>query len=191
VAEGCLLARACHSNTCPVGVATQDPKLRAKFAGTPEHVMAYLHYVAQEVREILAQLGFGSLAEIVGRTDLLQQVTGAHPAAGALNMAPLLARVEPAPERYQGEVMQTAAIAGAATVAVGDLNKLLLGQALPALDTGERVQLTLPIHNTDRTVGATLAGAIARCYGDKGLPDGTINVTFHGRRQRRPELWRV
>jgi glutamate synthase (ferredoxin) len=75
VAEGCLMARACHSNTCPVGVATQRPELRAKFVGKPEHIMAYIHYVAHEVREYLAQLGYHSLAEVIGRTDLLQQIS--------------------------------------------------------------------------------------------------------------------
>ncbi len=94
VAEGCLLARACHSNTCPVGVATQDPKLRAKFAGTPEHVMAYLHFVAQEVREILAGLGFRSLTEIIGRTELLRQIPTGSAMADTLDLSPLLARVE-------------------------------------------------------------------------------------------------
>jgi glutamate synthase (ferredoxin) len=181
VAEGCLLARACHSNTCPVGVATQDPKLRAKFAGTPEHVMAYLHFVAQEVREILAQLGFHSLAEIVGRTELLHQIPTGNAMADTLDMSPLLAQME---EWKSGRVEEDSQPANLPTchsiTMVNELNKLLLTQAQPALENEEPVQLTLPIHNTDRTIGATLAGAIARRYGDRGLPDGTIQVTFLG-----------
>ncbi len=175
VAEGCLLARACHSNTCPVGVATQDPKLRAKFAGTPEHVMAYLHFVAQEVREILAELGFRSLAEIIGHTELLQQTPTGKVMVDRLDLSPLLAKVDGS--RETGERGRDAQ---PSLVAVGELNKLLLSQAQAALASEELVQLTLPIHNTDRTVGATLSGAIAQRYGERGLPDGTIQITFLG-----------
>jgi glutamate synthase (ferredoxin) len=182
VAEGCLLARACHSNTCPVGVATQDPKLRAKFAGTPEHVMAYLHFVAQEVREILAELGFRSLAEIIGRTELLQQIPTGNAMADTLDLSPLLAKVEEwkngGVEEWKNGRMEEAL--QPSITAVGELNKLLLTQAQAALETEEPVQLTLPINNTDRTVGATLSGAVAQRYGERGLPDGTIQVTFLG-----------
>ncbi|MDX1523417.1 MAG: glutamate synthase-related protein, partial [Anaerolineae bacterium] len=173
VAEGCLMARACHSNTCPVGVATQRPDLRAKFAGTPEHVIAYLHYVAQEVREILAQLGFRSLGEIVGRTELLTQIPTCISAFDSLDLSPLLAKVEgsiPSPDSRQT----------GSRVEVGELNSHLLAAARTAVETKECLSLDLSIDNTDRTVGATLAGAIARCYGDRGLPDGTLKVTFHG-----------
>jgi glutamate synthase (ferredoxin) len=188
VAEGCLLARACHSNTCPVGVATQDPKLRAKFAGTPEQVMAYLHYVAQEVREILAQLGFNSLQEITGRTELLRQIPSNNRMADTLDLSPLLTKVEGMEDWRHGGVEERQSILQPfnppalqpSLVALSKLNNLLLTQAQPALESGAPVQLNLPIHNTDRTVGATLAGEIARRYGDKGLPDGTINVEFHG-----------
>jgi glutamate synthase (ferredoxin) len=185
VAEGCLLARACHSNTCPVGVATQDPKLRAKFAGIPEHVMAYLHFVAHEVREILAELGFRSLAEMVGRTELLYQISTGNPVADSLDMSPLLAKAEGWKNGELEDFEQTFQPSNLPTfqpsiIAVGDLNKLLLAQAQPALELEEPVQLTLPINSTDRTVGATLSGAIAQTYGERGLPDGTIQVTFHG-----------
>jgi glutamate synthase (ferredoxin) len=190
VAEGCLLARACHSNTCPVGVATQDPKLRAKFAGTPEHVMAYLHFVAEEVREILADLGFRSLSEIIGRTELLQQIPTGNEMADTLDMSPLLAKVEEWKDgraeewgnRKTEQILQPSNLLAfqPSITAVGELNQLLLMQAQPALENEESVQLTLPIHNTDRTVGATLSGAIAQRYGERGLPDGTIQVTFMG-----------
>ncbi|MBE7474128.1 MAG: glutamate synthase subunit alpha [Anaerolineae bacterium] len=191
VAEGCLLARACHSNTCPVGVATQDPKLRAKFAGTPEHVMAYLHYVAQEVREILAELGFCRLDEVIGRTELLRQVSTGNAMADTLDLSPLLAKADRRPEtgdrggQIQPSNLPTFQPSNLPTfqpsiTALGDLNQLLLRQAQPALEIGEPVQLNLPIDSTDRAVGATLAGAIAQRCGDRGLPEGTVQVTFLG-----------
>ena len=172
VAEGCLIARACHNNTCPVGVATQDPKLRAKFAGAPEHVMAYLHYVAQEVRQILAQLGFRCLEEIIGRTELLQQIPTGNSACDSLELRSLLEKVTPPAALYRPR--RTPGIA------VGDLNTHLLKEAGPAIATGEPLCLELPINNTDRTVGATLCGAIGQHYGDRGLPEGMLNLIFHG-----------
>jgi glutamate synthase (ferredoxin) len=177
VAEGCLMARACHRNTCPVGVATQKPELRAKFRGKPEHVMAYMHYVAQEVREILARLGFRSLAEIIGRTDLLEQMPANETTIDSLTLAPLLEKVGDvsSPTCYGGGERQLQA-----RVAVSELNALLLDEAKGALETGEPIQLNLPVRSTDRTVGATLSGAIAKRYGEWRLPDGTINITFHG-----------
>ena len=174
VAEGCLLTRACHNNTCPVGVATQRPDLRAKFAGVPEHVMAYMHYVAQEVREILGQLGFRSLAEITGRVDLLRQVATGWAPGDLLDLTPLLARIKS--DWKTEERPET----GAFKIAVNDLNRLLLEQVEPALSKSQPVQLTLPINNIDRAVGASLAGEIARRNGDRGLADGAVNVTFHG-----------
>jgi glutamate synthase (ferredoxin) len=174
VAEGCLMTRACHTNTCPAGIATQDPVLRANFAGKPEHVMAYLHYVAQEVREILARWGYRHLAEIIGRTELLAQRNTGQPVSDALNLAPLLAQADgDGPRHFQAKVEPS-------PQAVNQLNALLLAQAEPALRDGLPVQLDLPIATTDRAVGATLSGAIARQYGEAGLPEGTIAVTFHG-----------
>jgi len=180
VAEGCLMARACHSNTCPVGVATQNPELRAKFDGTPEQVMAYMHYVAQEVREILACLGYRSLGQIVGRTELLEQVKGETPIFGLLDLNPLLART-PAAGSAPAEVSSRGAGNPVEPPdSVGDLNRYLLAETQAAIETGQPVDLTVSINNMDRTVGAALSGAIARTYGDRGLPDGAINLTFHG-----------
>ncbi|MCB0165362.1 MAG: glutamate synthase subunit alpha [Anaerolineae bacterium] len=176
VAEGCLIARACHNNTCPVGVATQNPKLRAKFVGKPEHVMAYMHYIAEDVRRVLAQIGFRSLSEVIGRTELLEQVKTGVAAVDTLDLSPLLAKeLEDAPTKFVAKAAESHAL-----TKVNELNQLLLTKGHPAIDRGEPVQLNLPISNTDRTVGATLAGAIAKQYGDKGLPDGTINITFNG-----------
>ncbi len=175
VAEGCLIARACHNNTCPVGVATQRPELRAKFGGRPEHVMAYMHYVAEEVRQILAQLGFGSLEEIIGRTELLQQIPTGDSFSDALELSPLLTRINEAPRHFGIRSAHADSL-----VAVNDLNALLVSEAQAALEHGEPVQLTLPISNLDRTIGSTLSGAIAKKYGNQGLPAGTIDITFHG-----------
>ena len=139
IAEGCLMARACHSNTCPVGVATQDPKLRAKFAGTPEHVMAYMHYLAHEVQEYLADLGFRALKEIVGRTDLLQQVTTGNPVVDSLNLDPLLARVEPV------AALPASGYQISSLTAMGDLNQHILEQTAATITTGKPIHLN-PAH---------------------------------------------
>jgi glutamate synthase (ferredoxin) len=156
-------------------VATQNPELRAKFVGTPEQVMAYMHYVAEEIREILAQLGFRSLTEIIGRTELLQQISTGQPAIDTLNLTPLLAKLGAGPGQYTCRPVEANA-----RVEVNELNKLLLAQAQPAIQRGERVELNLPINTTDRTVGATMSGAIARACGDRGLPDEMIKITFQG-----------
>jgi glutamate synthase (ferredoxin) len=176
VAEGCLIARACHSNTCPVGVATQRPELRAKFQGQPEHVMAYIHFVAQEVREIIAGLGYRTLSELIGRTDLLKQAPTHNANMDTLNLSPLLAQVTGA-SSFRFEEKDADAVA---RVAVNQLNQQLLSQAEPALAAGKPIQLNLPINSTDRTIGATLAGTIAKQYGDAGLPEGMVQITFHG-----------
>ncbi len=174
VAEGCLIARACHNNTCPVGVATQNPKLRAKFVGLPEHVMAYIHYVAQEVREILAELGFSSLAEIVGRTDLIEQVETGHANVDSLDLSPLLAHID------SGQQPEIIPLDVSPITQISDLNRHLVQETQAAIEAGEPVNLNLPICNTDRTVGATMSGAIAQRYGDQGLAEETINITFNG-----------
>ncbi len=169
VAEGCTIARSCHNNSCPVGVATQQPELRANFTGRPEHVMAYMHYVAQELREMLAKLGFHSLDEIIGRVELLRQVQAPSPGDG-LDLQPLLAQIRP-----------TAAVeAKDRSIPVSDLNQYLVRETRPAIENGAPVHLTLSVNNADRAVGVTLAGIISRTYGDRGLPDGTIELIFHG-----------
>ena len=175
VAEGCLMARTCHSNNCPVGIATQRPELRAKFAGTPEQVMHFFLHLAEEVREGLAALGARSLDAVIGRTDLLRQGPGAPAHDGdPLDLASLLQRVDPpgAAIRFVG--------AGRGMTPVNDLNAHLLEQAGPALDRGQPVALECPITNRDRTVGATLSGVIAARHGEAGLPEGTIQVRFTG-----------
>ncbi|HJQ20279.1 MAG TPA: glutamate synthase large subunit [Gemmatimonadaceae bacterium] len=169
IVAGCVMMRKCHLNTCPVGVATQDPVLRAKFTGKPEHLINYFFFVAEEVRAIMAGLGIRTMTELVGRTDLLRQRTESG-RASSLDLRPLFAA--PAHDAAVG------ATQGARSVAL--LNAHLLELAKPAIEHGDRVAVTLPIRNVDRTTGATLAGEIARRYGNRGLPDDSIAFRFEG-----------
>ncbi|WP_026370661.1 glutamate synthase large subunit [Kallotenue papyrolyticum] len=171
VAEGCLMARTCHTNNCPVGIASQRPELRAKFPGTPENVMHFFLHLAEEVRELLAALGARTLDEIIGRVELLEQITTGETRADQLDLSPLL--VSPAApddlRRWSG---------ARRSAEVGYLNARIVDDVLDALEQGQPIQLTYPIANTDRTVGATLAGEIARR--DLRLAPDTIELIFHG-----------
>ncbi|HXF98335.1 MAG TPA: glutamate synthase large subunit, partial [Gaiellaceae bacterium] len=156
LAEGCLMVRSCHLDTCPVGIATQQPELRAKFAATPEMVQAYLLFVAEEVRRLLASLGLRSLEEAVGRVDCLRQRRTGIPEADALDLSPLLARSGDGPARFTGD----------ASPRTGDrLGALLLAQGRPALEEPALIEPRHVIGNGDRAVGARLAGAVARAAG--------------------------
>jgi glutamate synthase (ferredoxin) len=174
VAEGCVMARTCHSNNCPVGIATQRPELRAKFSGTPEQVIHFLLHIAQEVREILAALGARSLDEVIGHTELLRQVRRNHAEADRLNLSPLLERLD-----QPGDAIRNTQPWNG-RVHTSELNDRLLLDAALALEYGQAVELAYTIVNCDRTVGATLAGTIGARYGDAGLPEGTITVRFKG-----------
>ncbi len=174
VVAGCILMRVCHLDTCPVGIATQNPDLRARFTGKAEHIVRFFEYVAQEVRELLAQLGFRSVAEAVGRAEMLD-VRGAteHWKAAGLDLAPLL-HVPPIPAgtarhrtRGQEHGLERA------------LDNELIRLCRPALDTGEPVRLTLAIRNVNRTVGTMLGHHVTRVR-PEGLPDGTIDITLTG-----------
>jgi len=175
VAAGCVMMRKCHLNTCPVGIATQDPVLRAKFAGQPEHLVNFFFFVAEEVRELMARLGFRRLAEMVGRSDVLEpRLPADHPKAQTLDLRGILhmpGRAPGAPLSCVTE--QDHGIADA-------FDHSLLQIAAPALERGERVRATMPVRNVDRTIGAMLSGEIARRYGHAGLPDGTIELSFVG-----------
>jgi glutamate synthase (ferredoxin) len=175
VAEGCLMARACHANTCPVGIATQRADLRAKFPGTPEMVMAFFRYIAYEVRELLASLGLRSLDEAVGRTDLLRQRKTGVPGADMLNLQQMLVSAD---ELAGHEIRHN----GQRNPLPPDetLNDRLLHDSQSALAGSGPIELHYPIRNCDRTVGARLAGTIGQMYGEKGLPEGTIKVTLRG-----------
>lgn len=186
IVEGCIMMRKCHLNTCPVGIATQDPELRARFAGQPEHVVNYFFFVAEEVREILAQLGFKSLDQVIGRTDLLRFDAPANHAKGStLDLSALLHLSGTADEgsREAGSgkrVVRHYIPRSRPAVTEKSLNAILLEVAKPALEKAERVKASLPITNADRAVGATLSGEIAKRFGDEGLPDNTISFRFTG-----------
>jgi glutamate synthase (ferredoxin) len=175
VAVGCKMARQCHLNTCPVGVATQREDLRAKFKGTPEHVVNFFSFVAADVREILASLGARSLDEIIGRTDLLEQVRfGEDARTYMLDLSYLLADPDPAGSlprrRMQARNDRDES----------PLDDTILRDAAPALNDAQPVRLSYTIGNGNRTVGARLAGAIAHRHGDAGLPHGTVAIDFEG-----------
>jgi glutamate synthase (ferredoxin) len=175
VAEGCIMARACHNNTCPVGIATQRADLRAKFPGKPEMVMSFFRYLAQEVRNILAGLGLRSIDEAVGRTDLLRQRTTGHPGADLLDLTPVLGAaklLEGNARRHGGELNRLPVMA--------NLNDQIMHDTRGALSARGPVELSYTVRNRDRSVGTRLAGTIGQIYGDKGLPAGTIAIRLQG-----------
>ncbi|MCA9218974.1 MAG: glutamate synthase subunit alpha, partial [Planctomycetales bacterium] len=173
---GCIMMRKCHLNTCPVGVATQDAVLRKKFAGKPEHVVNYLFMVAEEARQIMAELGFRSIVDMVGRVDALDADDAIrHWKADGLDLTPILTPAYRAHDEVgvrclipQDHGLQFA------------LDNHLVELAKPAIEKGERVHISLPIINTNRTVGTILSHNIAKKWGEGCLPDDTIHVKFHG-----------
>ena len=173
VAMGCLLVRQCHSNTCPVGICTQDEKLRERFSGTPEKVVNLFSFIAEEVREILASLGARTLNEIIGRTDFLFQVNRGSAYLDDLDLNPLLAQADP------GEFPRHCAIEGRNEVP-DSLDAQMIRDARPALEGGERMQLTYNIRNTHRAIGTRLSSAIVRRFGMAGLAPGHITVRLRG-----------
>jgi glutamate synthase domain-containing protein 2/glutamate synthase domain-containing protein 1/glutamate synthase domain-containing protein 3 len=175
IVSGCIMMRVCHLNTCPVGIATQDPELRKKFAGKPEHVINYMFFVAEEVREIMAELGFRTVNEMIGHPDVLefQDVSG-HWKARHLDLSVILHKPEPMPhDTIYHTQTQDHGLKHA-------LDNKLIELARPALDKGEKVYHELPIQNINRTVGTTLSGKVARKYGFAGLPEDTITFKFTG-----------
>jgi glutamate synthase domain-containing protein 3 len=176
VALGCVMMRACHLNTCPVGVATQDPRLRARFTGSPDHVVNFMTYVASEVRELMAPLGFRRLNEMVGRSDCLgTRQAVAHWKARGLDLSAILHQPEVPPQvgRYCSEAQDHGL--------QDSLDKMeLLKLCAPALERGENVTATLPIRNQNRVVGTILGSEVTRRYGAAGLPPDTIQLTFQG-----------
>jgi len=174
VATGCVMTRQCHLNTCPVGVATQDPKLRARFSGTPEMVIHYLRFVAQEVREHLARLGVRRLEEIIGRTDMLTMRS--HPQisekAKTVNLQFLLQEINAGPRFHQRERNDWEHDE--------PLDDQILKDAKDAIERKTPIALKYRVRNCHRTVGARVAGVIATKYGDKGLPVGSVQVSLEG-----------
>ena len=173
VVSGCIMMRVCHLDTCPVGVATQNPELRAKFNGKPEFVETFFEYIAQEVRELLAQLGFRSIKEAVGHVELLDTKAAVdHWKASGLDLSPLLVRPE-IDSPLHNTTTQEHGLAAA-------LDNKLIELAQPALQNRERVNIDLPVRNVNRTVGTMLGAEITRKYHGAGLPADTINVVLHG-----------
>jgi glutamate synthase (NADPH/NADH) large chain len=171
---GCIMMRKCHLNTCPVGVATQDPELRKRFTGQPGHLINYFTFMAQEIREIMAQLGVRHFEELIGRTDMLVQRPTDHWKARHVDLDAVL---------YRSAIADRTANCCVESQhhKIDDvLDRQLIKLTAPALERCEPVDLHLPITNADRTVGAMLSGEIARRYGEIGLPDNTIQVTFDG-----------
>ena len=173
VVSGCVMMRVCHLDTCPVGVATQNPELRKRFSGKPEFVETFFEYIAEEVREILAQLGFTSLEDAIGQVELLDTRDAVdHWKANGLDLAPLLKAPIFAGPRKNTQSQDHGLSAA--------LDNQLIALAEPALTRGEAVRLELPVRNVNRTVGTMLGAEITRLYGGSGLPDDTIDVSLHG-----------
>lgn len=175
IAMGCIMLRKCHLNTCSVGVATQDPELRKKFAGTPDAVVNYFMFLAEGLRELMAKLGFRTVEEMVGRVDKLKVRDNIdHWKAKTLDLSPILVKPETLPGDHPYQcATQDHGLDKALDNQLIDLSK-------DAIENGSKVSGTLPIVNVNRTVGATLSGKIAAKYGEEGLPDETINFTFQG-----------
>lgn len=173
VVLGCVMMRVCHLDTCPVGVATQNPKLRAKFTGKPEHIVNFMYFIAQEVREMMAQLGFRTIEEMVGRVDVLKISERAkrHWKAKHLDLSRLLYQVEgprtfskPQNHRLDQTLDDT----------------VILPAVTQAIEQKKPVQLHVPIRNVHRTVGTIVGSEISKRYGEEGLPENTIQLSFHG-----------
>lgn len=180
VVEGCIMMRKCHLNTCPVGVATQDPELRKRFTGQPEHVVNYFFFVAEEVRELMASIGIAKFDDLIGRADLLDMQAGIdHWKINGLDFSKVfhLPAMPASVSRKNNDVQDHGL--------VNALDNKLMALAKPALDSGhlnpgEKVVLDIAISNTNRTVGTMLSNQIATRYGNAGLPDDTIHINFTG-----------
>ena len=175
IVEGCIMMRKCHLNTCPVGVATQDPELRKRFNGNPEHVVNFFKFITQELREVMAELGFKTVNEMIGQVDALEMRDDiTHWKYHQLDLSAILYK-EPATEET-GLYKQEEQDHGIAEV----LDWQLLEKARPALDNKQRVSASFPIKNTDRTAGTILSNEITKKYKAEGLPDDTIHFSFTG-----------
>jgi glutamate synthase (NADPH/NADH) large chain len=172
ITSGCVMARICHTNNCPTGVATQDEDLRERFSGQPDHVINYMVFLAEELREIMADLGFRTVEEMIGRPGLLEQVESDHPKAKHLDLSAIIAEPEGGERRKTREQKH-------ADVET-HLDRDLIGAATDAIEEGEPLHLRRDISNGDRAVGAMLSNRISRRYGESGLPEDTISCTFDG-----------
>jgi glutamate synthase (NADPH/NADH) large chain len=175
VVSGCVMMRVCHLDTCPVGVATQNPVLRARFSGKPEFVVNFFEFIAEEVREIMAELGFRTIEEMVGHSEILNTKTAVeHWKAKGLDISPILAV-------SQNPYQQTMYNSVAQDHGLGDaLDNELMARATKSIETGEKIRFSSPIMNVNRTVGTMLGNAVTRRWAGAGLPDDTISIDFNG-----------
>ncbi|HHJ17027.1 MAG TPA: glutamate synthase large subunit [Gammaproteobacteria bacterium] len=175
IVEGCIMMRKCHLNTCPVGVATQDEELRKRFTGKPEHVVNYFFFVAEEIRRLMAKLGFRTMDEMIGRSDKLDmRKCIEHWKARGLDYSRILHKPEAGPDvaLYHNEAQDHGLDKA--------LDNKLIEQARPALERGESVKIETPVCNVNRSVGAMLSGRVAERYGLEGLPEDTIHIKLRG-----------
>ncbi|TAN25456.1 MAG: glutamate synthase subunit alpha [Castellaniella sp.] len=173
VVEGCVMMRKCHLNTCPTGVATQDPVLRKKFNGKPEYVVNYFFFVAEEMREIMAQLGIRTVDELIGRADLLDMRKGIdHWKAHGLDFSRVFYQVSTTDPVHNTELQDHGLELA--------MDHQLIERSKSALERGEKVSFIVPVRNKNRTIGAMLSGEVARRFGHEGLPDDTIHIQCNG-----------
>ncbi|MDD4017826.1 MAG: glutamate synthase-related protein, partial [Kiritimatiellae bacterium] len=174
VALGCVMMRVCHLNTCPQGIATQDPRLSKKFTGKPEYVVNFMKFIAEDFRRVMAEMGFRTVDEMVGRTDLLEMGDAlTHWKAKGLDYSPILRNVPSGPLERRCTRQQDHGISDA-------LDRTLIKLAEPALEGGQPVKLTVDIRNVNRTIGTMLSSVISKKYGAEGLPDDTIHIFCKG-----------
>ena len=175
IVEGCVMMRACQKNTCPQGIATQDPELRARFKGKPEHVINFFMFIAEEVRELLAQLGFRTLEEAVGHVECLDQNEAIKRwKSDGIDLSNVLMQPGPVPGTILHQTIEQNHELDKA------LDNKLIELAQPALEKKEPVRIEMPIRNVYRTLGTMVGYEITKRYGEEGLPDDTIDMTFHG-----------
>ena len=173
VAMGCIIVRQCHSNTCPVGVCTQDEKLREKFTGTPDKVVNLFKFIANEVREILAELGFKSLNDIIGRTDLLRQVSKASPNLDDLDLNPLFVQADPGENKRYCEKQIINSVPDT-------LDQSIWPEIEKKLDKSEKIENEYSIENTHRAVGTRISHNLFKKYGYNKLEDEFLTLNFKG-----------
>ncbi len=175
VSLGCVLLRKCHEGACPFGIGTQDPELRKRFAGKPEHIERFMYFVAEEVRQIMAQLGFRNFEEMIGRVDRLKvREAIEHYKSKGLDFSAIFHQ----PENPYGKAVRF--IAKKPNGLSDHLDWQILEKVKPALERQEKIAIELPVHNINRTIGAILSNRIVQKYGPAGLPDGTIEITLRG-----------
>ena len=175
VVMGCVMMRVCHLDTCPVGVATQNPVLRERFAGKAEHLVNFFEFIAEEVRELLAELGFRTLDEAIGHVEMLDTKKAVtHWKASGLDVSPILHR----PDVPEGTGLRQLTVQDHGLEKA--LDRTLIDMCADALENGEPVRIQLPIRNVNRTVGTMLGSEVTARYGADGLPEGTIDITFTG-----------